>query len=53
VTVVSPGEEKTQFLNFLEKIFTWDPAKRANCYELLQDEWLMAPYEGISFFETV
>ncbi|KJX97122.1 protein kinase [Zymoseptoria brevis] len=43
VTVIEPGEEKDQFIEFLKKIFTWDTVQRANSYELLQDEWLTGP----------
>lgn len=46
VTVIQPGEEKTQFLNFIKKILTWDPARRANSAELFEDEWLTAPLKA-------
>lgn len=45
VTVIPPGEEKTQFLQFIRKILTWDPAQRANSAELFGDEWLVAPFK--------
>lgn len=46
VTVLQPREEKTQFLQLLKKIFTWDPTERANSAELFEDEWLTASFKA-------
>lgn len=43
VTATPSGEEKDQFLRFVRKIMTWDPAVRQNSVELIHDEWLMDP----------
>nr|POE56215.1 putative serine/threonine-protein kinase dyrk2 [Quercus suber] len=51
VTVIEPGEEKTLFLNFIRKIFTWDPRSRANSAELFEDEWLTAPFKVMGILE--
>jgi serine/threonine-protein kinase SRPK3 len=42
VTTIPPGEERTQFLNFIRKIFTWDPAKRMTSKQFWEDEWVTA-----------
>ncbi|PGH14527.1 serine/threonine protein kinase [Helicocarpus griseus UAMH5409] len=48
VTTIPPGEEKEQFLRFMQKLLTWDPEARANSYEICDDEWLMRPVETLS-----
>ncbi|PGG99066.1 CMGC/SRPK protein kinase [Helicocarpus griseus UAMH5409] len=47
VTTIPPGEEKDQFLRFIRKILTWDPKARATSNEIIPDEWLMRPIEGV------
>jgi serine/threonine-protein kinase SRPK3 len=47
VTTIPPGEEKEMFLRFIRKILTWDPEVRATSSEIIQDEWLMRPEDGM------
>ncbi|KAJ5353908.1 protein kinase [Penicillium brevicompactum] len=44
VTTIPPGDEKDQFLHFIQKILTWDPDVRATSNEIIPDEWLMRPF---------
>ena len=36
------------FLKFIRKILTWDPEVRATSSEIIQDEWLMKPVDGMT-----
>ncbi|KAL4892650.1 protein kinase [Aspergillus ambiguus] len=47
VTTIPPGEEKDQFMRFIQKILTWDPEVRATSNEIIPDEWLMMPVEAM------
>ena len=51
VTVIQPGEEKTQFIEFIRKIFTWDPAERANSAQLFEDNWLTVPFKAMGVLQ--
>jgi serine/threonine protein kinase len=48
VTTIPPGEEKQMFLRFLRRALTWDPESRATALELIQDEWLMKPFDDLT-----
>ena len=45
VTTIAPGKERQLFLKFIRKILTWDPEVRAMANELVEDEWLMMPFD--------
>ncbi|OJD10516.1 CMGC/SRPK protein kinase [Emergomyces pasteurianus Ep9510] len=47
VTTIPPGEEKDQFLRFIRKSLTWDQEARATSNEIILDEWLTRPVEGM------
>ncbi|KAF2765901.1 kinase-like protein [Teratosphaeria nubilosa] len=54
VTCWPPGEDKDRLLNFIRKIFVWDPMDRANSSDLMQDEWVTARLKamGIDLFSN-
>lgn len=43
VTSIEDGKEKALFLDFINKILQWDPAKRGQSAHLFCHEWLAGP----------